>query len=243
MSFEFSRYPRKINLGCGFDKRDGFLNIDINAFHHPDLVCDVTNLQILPSSYYKYAIANDILEHIPRLKTRNVLREWNRILLIDGRLELRVPNVSGLLSLLRKKRNRTPAMHDKLLQRLFGTQSYHGDFHYTAFTDVLIIDMLHEAGFVVESMGIKEEWLFEVLARKVADRHVDSIFFLSDEEFLFATYKKLLGREPDPEGYEYYLNSIRSGIVREAVIEAIRNSDEYRLASSKKKEEEQIDLV
>lgn len=235
MPFEFSKYPRKINLGCGLDKRDGFLNVDMHAFHEPDLICDVTNLQALPSSYFEYVIANDILEHIPRLKIRNTLKEWNRILIKGKKLELRVPSAIGLLSLLQLEKNRTSATHEKLLQCLFGTQSYHGDFHYIAFTEIILEDMLSDAGFAIDSIEVKNDWLFTVLARKTFDRSVDEIFFLNDEEFIIAVYNRLLARKPDQGGFEHFLGLIKSGIVREAVMESIKDSNEYRIISSKRK--------
>ncbi|MBS1186605.1 MAG: hypothetical protein H6R04_623 [Burkholderiaceae bacterium] len=35
----------KLNLGCGLDYRDGYVNIDFNATHRVDLVADVTWLR------------------------------------------------------------------------------------------------------------------------------------------------------------------------------------------------------
>jgi len=228
MQFDFSRYPNRVNLGCGFDKREGFLNVDINDEHAPDLVCDVTNLNVLPSSYYQFALANDILEHIPRLKTRNVVKEWNRILQINGKLELRVPSAIHLLLLLKRKENRAIEKQERIIQCLFGTQSYLGDFHYTSFTKELITDILNVAGFSVESIIVKDKWLYVVTARKVENRRVDDIFFAGKEEFIEAVYKKLLRRNPDPKGYEYYLSMLDNGISREAIIECLKNSEEYR---------------
>ena len=228
MSFEFTKYPRRINLGCGLDKREGFLNIDINAVHDPDLVCDITNLQLLPSAYYEYAIAKDVLEHIQRLKIRNTLKEWNRILKIGGVLELQVPNVVGLLTLLTKKENKSPIMQEKLLQCLFGTQGYDGDFHYFGFTDILIKSLLESTGFVIEQITIKDEWLFLIRARKTFDCHVEEIFHLNDKDFVTEVYRIFLGRLPDEGGLQYYLKILKDGITREAVIESIKDSEEYK---------------
>lgn len=227
------KYPRKINLGCGMDKRVDFLNVDIHACHQPDLICDVTNLQTLPSSYFEYVLANDILEHIPRLKIRNTLKEWNRILVKDGTLELRVPSAIGLLSLLQLESNRTPAMHEKLLQCLFGTQAYHGDFHYIAFTELILEDMLRDGGFAIDSIEIKDQWLFTVLARKRFDQRVDDIFFLNDDEFITAVYERFLERKPDQPGFAHFVGLIKSGIAREAIVESIKDSDEYRQVTSR----------
>ncbi len=228
MSFEFTKYPRRINLGCGFDKREGFLNIDINAFHDPDLVCDITDLQLLPSGYYEYAIAKDVLEHIQRLKIRNTLKEWNRILKIGGVLELQVPNVIGLLILLTKEENKSPIVQEKLLQCLFGTQAYDGDFHYFGFTDILIKSLLESTGFIIEQINIKDEWLFLIRAKKRFDCHIEEIFHLNDKDFVTEVYKIFLGRLPDESGLQYYLKILKDGITREVIIESIKNSDEYK---------------
>lgn len=228
MSFEFTKYPRKVNLGCGLDKKEGFLNIDINGFHDPDLVCDVTNLQVLPTGYYEYAMAKDVLEHIQRPRIENTLREWNRILKIGGILELQVPNVIGLLTLLTKKKNRSPTMQQKLLQCLFGTQAYDGDFHYCGFTDILIRKLLESTGFVTERIIVKDEWLFLIQARKVFDSPIDEVFHLPDRDFVVEVYRRYLGRSPDETGLQFYLKILKDGIAREAIIESITNSEEYK---------------
>jgi len=232
VSSEFAKYPRRINLGCGLDKREGFFNIDINASGNPDLVCDVTNLQSLPSAYFEYAIAKDVLEHIQRLKIRNTLKEWNRILKIGGVLELQVPNVIGVLTLLTKKENKSPIMQEKLLQCLFGTQGYVGDFHYFGFTDILIKSLLENTGFVIEQLAIKDEWLFLIRARKTFDCHIEEIFNLNDKDFVTEVYKIFLGRLPDEGGLQYYLNILKDGITREAIIESIKDSEEYKTKHS-----------
>jgi predicted SAM-dependent methyltransferase len=234
MAVNFSNYPKKINLGCGFDIREGFLNVDLNESHKPDLICDITNLQDFPSDYFEYALANDILEHIQRPKIQNTLKAWNRILISGGILELRVPNVIGIMSLLVREENQSIEMQEKLLQCLFGTQAYIGDFHYFGFTDVILRSMLESAGFVIEQISILDEWLFHVKAMKAFESHVDNeeILFLSDREFLTGVYKKYLGRLPDEGGLNYYLDVLNSGISRESVIEIFMNCDEHKARMS-----------
>lgn len=227
MAFDYTNYPQKVNLGCGTDKKPGYLNIDLNPAHEPDLICDVSDLRALPSCYYSSLLAMDILEHIPRLKAKNTLREWNRVLKMDGLLELQVPNILGLFSLFRKRRNKTADAHERLLQSLFGTQADSGDFHYNGFTQVYIRALLAETGFDVETLQTRDGWLFHIVARKNADCRVDEIFFLSDEEFISRVYREYLHRAPDAGGYTYYLNLIKSGIAREAVVKAIKQSEEY----------------
>jgi predicted SAM-dependent methyltransferase len=53
----------KLNLGCGFDHRAGYLNVDMHPFTNPDLVADVLDLSMLPAATYDEIIAQDVLEH------------------------------------------------------------------------------------------------------------------------------------------------------------------------------------
>src|ERR1700733_3692290 len=116
--------PDRLNLGCGFDHREGYLNVDINDFHHPDLVADVTDLHMLPDSSCQEIVAQDVLEHLPRTATIPALQEWNRLLDDGGLLRLRVPSVLDLAELLRAAEDQTIERQELLVQCLFGTQAY-----------------------------------------------------------------------------------------------------------------------
>ena len=132
--FEPAAWPTRLNLGCGFDHRDGYLNVDLNAFHEPDLVADVTDLQMLPAERYSEIVAQDVLEHLPRTTTVAALSEWNRLLAPGGRLCLRVPSLLDLARLFEATENQNPNRQEMLMQCVFGTQAYDGDTHFTSFT-------------------------------------------------------------------------------------------------------------
>lgn len=158
--------PNKLNLGCGFDKRKNYLNVDFQDFHKPDLVADITNLNMLPSNYFEEIIAQDVLEHFPRKDTLKVLSEWSRLLKSGGIIKLRVPNLLGLLSLFVDKQFESVEGHNRLVHNLFGTQAYSGDWHYTGFTKIILDDFLKRAGFVNVEYQDKDRWLFEIVAKK-----------------------------------------------------------------------------
>jgi len=157
---------RKLNLGCGFDIREGYVNVDFQQFHHPDLVADVRELSTLPSDYFEEIVAQDVLEHLPRVDTSKALAEWNRLLRIGGMLYLRMPNILGVAELLLQPERQSMDDQKTLVQCLFGTQAYTGDWHYTAFTPPLVHYYLEEAGFEILNLAAKDHWLFDVSAAK-----------------------------------------------------------------------------
>jgi len=56
---------RKLNLGCGFDLREGYVNVDFQDFHKPDVVADVRDHGHAPVWLVEEIIARDVLEHLP----------------------------------------------------------------------------------------------------------------------------------------------------------------------------------
>lgn len=243
-SFDYESFPRRLNLGCGFDRREGYLNVDLQAFHEPDLIADVTRLPMLPDHFYEEIQAIDVLEHLPRISTEAVLKEWRRLLLPGGLLSLRVPSLEGLTELFRQSDSFD--RHQELMQCLFGTQAYTGDFHLTSFTRVLLTTFLTRSGFSVLSWRLRDEWLFEVVAapsvregrddRSVAmdDRGLEQLLSrcvasgTDDHQFLDAVYSLLLGRSPDPEGAAFYLHGLETQIFdRDHIVRSLRDSEEY----------------
>jgi len=227
---DFRGFPNRLNLGCGFDIREGYLNIDLNAFHRPDLVADVRDLQMLPSGYYEEIIAQDVLEHIPRRDTKSTFIEWNRLLGFGGTLRLRVPSLSGLMSLFAQKENQTIEKQEQLIQCLFGTQAYDGDSHHTVFTEMLLRHYLSVAGFRILDVSVKDKWLFDVIAQKIDFRELANIS--DDRKFLFRAYTDILGREPDKGGLDYYLSKLEDGeMTKELVIDILLDSKERKRLS------------
>ena len=57
----------------------------------------------------------------------------------------------------------------------------------------------------------------------------------SDEEFLERVYQSELGREPDGEGFKYWIDDMNiRGETREQVLANIRRSEEYKAKTSNK---------
>jgi predicted SAM-dependent methyltransferase len=231
--FKSSRFPRRLNLGCGQDKRKGYLNVDLSGMYQPDLIADVRDLSMLPPGHYVEVVAQDVLEHLPRTSTQEALEEWNRLLEHRGKLFLRVPSLDGLTRLF--QRRATFAEHMELMQCLFGTQAYSGDFHQTSFTRILLNGYLERSGFQPESVELRDEWLFDVVAVKVAEvdrswrtREARLLAESTDDAFLNATFRALLSREPDPGGRSFFVTALsHAQLTRKQVIDVIKGSPEY----------------
>jgi predicted SAM-dependent methyltransferase len=192
--FDPARHPDKLNLGCGWDIREGYLNVDLHDFHKPDLVADVTKLEMLPSGYYSEVIAQDVLEHLPRQSTVEVLTGWCRLLKVGGTLHLRVPSVIDLAELMKLPENQTIAQQELFVQCLFGTQAYTEDCHYTTFTEPLLRHYLAEAGMAPDVWGMRDGWLFEVDARKLAPPARDGATEGAERPRLTQRLSRLAGR-------------------------------------------------
>jgi hypothetical protein len=196
--------PRKANLGCGWDKREGFLNIDLHEWHHPDMVSDVTDLSQLPSGHFEYLLAQDVLEHLERSKVPVALAEWARLLGPNGVLDLRMPSILHLMRLLARPENRSADKAGEILHLLFGTQAYTGDFHLSGFTPALLVKLLRDVGLVICDATIRDHWLFEVKARKT-DALADP------QEQVHQAYFEILDRPADAAGLRLFATGLRDG--------------------------------
>jgi len=234
----FLSFPsRKLNLGSGADIREGYTNVDMNDYGRPDtMVGEITDLPGLPSSNFEEIIAQDILEHIKFRDTLRALHEWNRLLVVGGRLYIRSTYLNGLARLFEKPENQPIEKQLILLTNLFSRQLVPGDFHLTAFTEPLMRFYLWAAKFRIDTVSIKDGWIFEVWAVKESDCYSLEIAHssLDDERFVRSAYQQILCREADPAGLEGFLAQLRSGMGRSALLKTLWVSDENqaRLAAT-----------
>jgi ADP-heptose:LPS heptosyltransferase len=84
--------PIRLNLGCEFDHRPDFTNVDINPQVNPDIVADALDLSFLSDMSCSEILASHILEHFYEAQVIPALREWNRVLTPGSRLIIIVPD-------------------------------------------------------------------------------------------------------------------------------------------------------
>ena len=87
------KIPQQLNLGCGFDYKSNFLNVDSDDQTNADQIFDLEVFPWpLPSNHFTTIELSHVLEHLSR--TEDVLREIHRICEPGGIVEIRVPHSS-----------------------------------------------------------------------------------------------------------------------------------------------------
>jgi len=84
---------RKLNLGCGKDIREGYINLDKVKLNGVDVVHDLNKFPYpFKPNYFDEVYCDNLLEHLDNLE--EVMREIYRILKVGGRLIVIVPYFS-----------------------------------------------------------------------------------------------------------------------------------------------------
>lgn len=80
----------KLNLGCGEDIREGYINCDL---YNPkaDKKTPVEKLDF-PDGYADEIFASHILEHFDRHQANELVKEWKRVLKPTGKLIVETPD-------------------------------------------------------------------------------------------------------------------------------------------------------
>jgi len=137
--------PLKLNLGCGTDKREGYINVDVREEVQPDLVIDLERegLKRWVDNSVDEILMKDFLEHLSWRRVRWFLRECHRVLKPDGRVFIQAPDLQAIIA-------KVPSDWERLSYWIMGGQNHHANVHKTVFTRDELRKLLEEEGFRVE---------------------------------------------------------------------------------------------
>lgn len=201
---------RKINFGCGYDQREGYLNVDVDPACEPDVLIVDDDYTVLPADSFDEVMANDVLEHIPRSQTAGVLLDWAEYLVVGGSLHIQTSSILGVA----EQMAAAPTYADQAGWTicLFGNQAHSGDFHFTGFTETTLRVQLLAAGFDVGDFRTDEGWLLSVDGTKTTrwSAIVDETQGSSDTEFIQAIYRFALDRDADETGLAHFGAELRN---------------------------------
>lgn len=135
----------RLNLGgCGEGFREGrlagFLTVDLRD--GADVQSNVKDLSMFKDQSVTEIYSSNVLEHFPHTETVQVLREWKRVLIPNGKLWLSVPDFDASVRLYLKE-----GLVDWVKYLVWGDQLHPLNFHYVNFTFATLAKACHDAGF------------------------------------------------------------------------------------------------
>jgi len=84
---------KRLNLGCGDDIKEGWVNLDSSAIDGVEVVHDMEQLPLpFPDQVFEEVLCQDILEHLEYIP---VLRDIHRIMKKGASLTIRVPHFTS----------------------------------------------------------------------------------------------------------------------------------------------------
>lgn len=94
-----SHNPDKLNLGCGRNVMNGWLNVDLFSMSPKILTMDASKPYPFPDESFDYIYSEHMFEHLDLAGQQNMMRECYRVLRPGGVLRLAMPNFDFLVDL------------------------------------------------------------------------------------------------------------------------------------------------
>ena len=148
----------KLNLGCGNDKRSGYINIDVREDVKPDLVVDLEEefLRRFADGSVDEIFAKDFIEHLSWRLVKAFLKDCFRVLKRGGRMFIQTPDLEAICKTCVFNPNyRFGELEgfEGISFWIYGAQDYKENLHKCGFTIPTLKRLLEEIGFKVISIS------------------------------------------------------------------------------------------
>jgi len=163
----------KLNLGCGDDLKEGFVNVDFRDIDAPKgikfLRADIRQyIESLEEGSVDYIHLQDIIEHFVRSEALDILKDCFSVLKPGGEVLIRAPDglwLAHRLSNPEEDESIDPELYSWLIM---GAQTYEGNYHYTVWTPEWMTSELKKIGFEVSDTvtGTLDDNNFILLAKR-----------------------------------------------------------------------------
>lgn len=162
----------RLNLGCGKDIREGYVNLDINPLLSGASYCDVTSLSNYKDGEVEEILALDIIEHFPKVKINPILKEWCRVLCPGGKLTIRTPDVDRIFELYQEAKV-GEITWERLSEIIHGKQDGPFNFHFVSLSFPWIKSILKKHGMRKLSKSSMENQNMEIISYKEEEKAED----------------------------------------------------------------------
>jgi predicted SAM-dependent methyltransferase len=132
----------RLNLGCGKQYKEGFINIDAYDATVADSIMAVENLTF-PSNTIDAIEAHQLIEHLGYIHTIYALSEWFRVLKPRGTLLIETPDLE---SSIKQYLHGNHEVKKETLTWIYGVEST-GMEHRLCYPTILLVTLLKKSGF------------------------------------------------------------------------------------------------
>ncbi len=139
----------QLNVGCGRDYKDGFVNIDIDPLVNPDVIMDFTKESLLTrftADSVDSILAHGIIEHFWRGDAISFLKDCFTLMKLGGKIEFLLPDFDAIIKM-------SDMSSERMLEFLFGAQHINQGpqlyGHKYGHTRQSFSDLLTDIGFTV----------------------------------------------------------------------------------------------
>ena len=133
---------RYLHIGCGTNiLPKPFENLDGREFEGVDHVSSASDLKQFDDETFDMVYASHILEHHPRNEVESVLKEWVRVVKVDGIVRISVPSFKSATQIYD-----ITGKLENVLGPLSGGQTYDYEFHYCLFDERTLTALMKKCG-------------------------------------------------------------------------------------------------
>ena len=155
----------RLNLFSG-EKREGYVNIDINPDTKPDIVANVVCLNMYADGTVDEVVCSHGLEHLFPHELVKAVKEIHRVLKPSGKAYFSCPNIHWVYEDLKSNvmengKNVNWGFYDNAI---YGNKRWVGDEHKSHFYPLSLKELLVYVGFTVQEYG--DEKMSECVAVK-----------------------------------------------------------------------------
>jgi SAM-dependent methyltransferase len=139
---------KKLHLGCGNIRLDGFCNVDILQTAAVDVISDISKLDNFSNNSIELIYACHVLEHFSHVEAEQVLSRWFDVLKPGGEIRISVPDIDRIVRIyVDNWEHFQTSSHSPWIGLLYGGQGDPYDFHKTGFNFCWLRFLMEKIGY------------------------------------------------------------------------------------------------